>query len=197
VAKSVGRFVLGWLVLGGVAIGIATYLYREHEVELHEAEAKRGRVRHARSIVAAMVKSWDANDDWEDSLPSSSGLYTMEVEKALISGRRLLIYGMIDDVQRSGETENSVVSVQAETRVKRIDLRLSLLSAPSVTDAIMARKEDRDDVFVFAVKINSVEKISAPSDNSSGDYFVAHGVVYEARPIGLYEPPASLSSQSD
>ena len=45
-------------------------------------------------------------------------------------------------------------------------------------------------MFVFAVKISSVEKISMQSDSSDPDYFLAHGVLYAAKPIDVYEPPA-------
>jgi hypothetical protein len=45
-------------------------------------------------------------------------------------------------------------------------------------------------MFAFAAKINSVEKISMASDSPDPDYFLAHGVLYAAKPIDLNEPPA-------
>ncbi len=45
-------------------------------------------------------------------------------------------------------------------------------------------------MFVFAVKINSVEKISMLSNSSDSDYFLAHGVLYSAKPIDDYKPQA-------
>jgi hypothetical protein len=194
--RTVGRFTLGLLLLGGVATGIAAWFYHAHEVELREAEAVTSKEEHAKFIVAGVMTSWDARDDWEDSLSSSNSLYTMEVEKALISDRRLLVYGTIDDVKKSGEAENSIISIQTQTRARGLDLRLSLLSAPAVTNAIVAHKGRDYETFVFAVKIDSVEKVSTPSDRSADDYFLAHGVLYEAEPIGLYEPPAQSKSSN-
>jgi hypothetical protein len=188
--KNVGRFILGLLLLGGVATGIAAWFYHAHKIELREGEAVTAKEEYAKSVVAGVMKSWDATDDWEDLLSSSNSLYTMEVEKVLISDRRLLVYGTIDDVKKSGETENSIISIQTQTRARGLDLRLSLLSPPTVTNPIVAHKGRDYETFVFAVKIDSVEKVSTPSDGSADDYFLAHGVLYEAEPIGLYEPPA-------
>ena len=194
--KTVGRFILGLLLLGGVATGIAAWFYHAHEVELREAEAVTAKEEHAKSVVAGVVKSWDARDDWEDLLSSSAGesstLYTIEVEKALISDRRLLVYGTIDDVKKSGATEDSIISIQTQTSTRGLDLRLSLLSPPAITNAILAYKGRDYETYILAVKIDSVEKVSAPSDSSADDHFLAHGVLYEAEPSGIidYGPPA-------
>jgi hypothetical protein len=198
--RTVGRITLGLLLLGGVVTGIAAWVNHAHKIELHEAEAATAKEEHARSIAAEVMKSWDARDDWENLLFSSVGgsntLYTVEVEKALISDRRLLVYGTIDDVKKSGEKENSIVSIQAQTRARGLDLRLSLLSPPAITNAIVAHRGRDNETFALAVKIDSVEKIAAPPDSSADGYFLAHGVLYEAEPSGLYRPLAQSELSS-
>jgi hypothetical protein len=164
-----------------------------NETERRAAEAAAARVENARSVAASVMKSWDANDDWEDSLSSSGGArrlpYTSEVEKALVSSKRLVIYGVIDDVTKHEDSETSLISVLAQTRAKGLDLRLSLMSPSDLSKAIEERKGRAYESYVFAVKINSVERVSAPSDGSTNDFFLAHGVLYEAEPIGLNRPP--------
>jgi hypothetical protein len=198
--KTVGRFILGFLLLGGAAAAIAFWFYHAHEVELREAEAATAKEEYAKSVVAGVMNTWHADDHWEDSLSSPGGssrtLYTVELEKALIHDRPLIVFGGVDDVNKSGQSENSIVSIWAQTRAILPTLRLSLLSPPEITNAILGQKDRALETFVFAVRIESVEKVSMPSNSADGDYFLAHGILYEAEPIGLDEPPAE-SRQSN
>lgn len=199
--RRVGHYILGLLVLGGAATGIAAWFYHAHEVERREAEAVTAAVtakeEYAKSVVAGVMKSWQADDRWVDSLSSSGDsnrpLYSIEVEKAPIYGRPLVFYGRVDDVNESGESENSIVSIQTHTG---LHLRLSLLSPPEITNAILAHKGRPSEMFVFAVKINSVEKVASLPNSSADDYFLGHGVLLEAEPLGLRRPPKQ-SAQSN
>ena len=193
--KSVGRFIPLIVLLGCAAAGIAFWFHHAHEVKLREAEAATAKEEYAKSVVAAMMNTWHADDHWEKSLSSpgdsSRTLYTIELEKALIQVRPLIVFGIVDDVSKSGQSENSIISIWTETRTSlSTALRLSLLSPPEITNAILGQKDRASEMFVFAVKISSVEKISMPSNSEFGDYFLAHGVLYAAKPIELYEPPA-------
>ncbi len=67
--KNVGRFILGILLLGGAAAGIAFWFYHAHEVKLREAEAETAKEEYARFVVAEMVNTWHADDHWEKLLP--------------------------------------------------------------------------------------------------------------------------------
>jgi hypothetical protein len=193
--KSVGRFILGILLLGGAAAGIAFWFYHAHEVKLREAEAATAKEEYAKSVVTGLINTWHADDHWEDSFAAlgdrSRTLYTIELEKVLIQDRPLIVFGDVEDVSKSGQSENSIISIWTETRGNLSPaLRLSLLSPPEVTNAILAQKGRASEMFVFAVKIESVEKVSMSSDSSDPDYFLAHGDLYDAKPIGLYQPPA-------
>jgi len=195
--RSVGYYIFGLLFLGGAATGIGAWFYHAHKVERREAEAATAKEEFAKSVVAGVLKTWKADDRWEDSLSSSRDrgrpLYSIEIEKAPIYGRPLIVYGRVEDVDESGESENSIVSIQTHTG---LNLRLSLLSPPEITNAILARKGRPSEMFVFAVKINRVEKVASPPDSSAEDYFLGHGVLLEAEPLGLWRPPQQ-SAQSN
>jgi len=193
--KNVGRFILGILLLGCTAAGFALWFHHAHEVKLREAEAATAKEQYAKSVVADMVNTWHADDHWEDSLStpgdSSRTLYTIELEKALIHDRPLIVFGGVEDVSKSGQSEDSIVSVWAETRANLSPaLRLSLLSPPKITNAILGQKDRASETFAFAAKIESVELVSMPSNSEVGDYFLAHGILCAAKPIDVYEPPA-------
>jgi hypothetical protein len=193
--NTVGGFILGFLLLGAAAAGIALWFHHAHEVKLREAEAATAKEEYAKSVVADMVNTWHADDHWEKSLSSpgdgSQALYTIDLEKALIRDRPLIAFGIVDDVSKSGQSENSIISIWTETRANLSPaLRLSLLSPPEIANNILGQTDRASEMFVFAAKINSVEKISMPSNSSDPDYFLAHGVLYAAKPIGIDEPPA-------
>jgi len=193
--KSVGRFIPLIVLLGCAAAGIAFWFYHAHEVKLREAEAVTAKEEYAKSVVADMVNTWHADDHWEKSLSSpgnsSRTLYTIELEKALIQDRPLIVFGSVDDLSKAGQSENSIISIWTETRANLSPaLRLSLLSPPEITNAILGQKDRASEMFVLAVKISSVEKISMPSNSEFGDHFLAHGVLFAAKPIDVYEPPA-------
>jgi hypothetical protein len=193
--KSVGRFIPLIVLLACAAAGIAFWFHHAHEVKLRETEAATAKEEYAKSVVVDMVNTWHADDHWEDSLSSPDGssrtLYTIELERALILDHPLIVFGRLEDVGKSGQSENSILSIWTETRANLSPaLRLSLLSPPEITNAILGQKDRASEMFVFAVKISSVEKISMPSNSEFGDYFLAHGVLYAAKPIDVYEPPA-------
>lgn len=199
--KSVGRFVLGFLLLAGAAAGIAAWLYHAHDIKLREAEAATAKEEYAKSVVARVMNTWHADDHWEDSLTSqgdsSRTLYTIDLEKALIHDRPLIVFGDVEDVSKSGPSEDSIVSIWTETRANISPaLRLSLLSPPRIANAILGQKDRASEILVFAVKINSVEKVAPPDDSSVHEYFLAHGALLEAEPIGLWRPPKQ-SAQSN
>jgi hypothetical protein len=198
--RRVGHYILGLVVLGGAATGITFWFYHAHEVQRREAEAATAKEEYAKSVVAGVMKSWQADDRWEDSLSSPGGRsrtpYTIELEKALMRDRPLIAFGRVDDVSESGEPQNSIVSVSTQTHVRGLDLRLSLLSPPKITNAMLAHKGRSSETFVLAVKINSVEKVASPPDSSAEDYFLVHGVLLEAEPLGLWRPPQQ-SAQSN
>jgi len=192
--NTVGGFILGFLLLGAAAAGIALWFHHAHEVKLREAEAATAKEEYAKSVVARVMNTWHADDHWEDSLSStgdsSRALYTIELEKALIHDHPLIVFGDVEDVSKSGQSENSIVSIWTETRANLSPaLRLSLLSPPDAANAILGQKDRASEMFVFAVKIDSVEKVSMPSNSADGDYFLGHGVLLEAEPIGLWRPP--------
>lgn len=193
--KSVGRFIPPIVLLGCAAAGIAFWFYHAHEVKLREAQAEAAKEEYAKSVVFDMANTWHADDHWEKSLSSpgdsSQTLYTIDLEKALIRDRPLIAFGIVDDVSKSGPSENSIISIWTETRANLSPaLRLSLLSPPEIANNILGQTDRASEMFVFAVKINSVEKISMPSNSSDPDYFLAHGVLYSAKPIDVYKPPA-------
>jgi hypothetical protein len=193
--KSVGRFIPLIVLLACAAAGIAFWFHHAHEVKLREIEAATAKEEYAKSVVAEMVNTWHADDHWEKSLSSpgdsSQTLYTIDLEKALMRDRPLIVFGRLEDVGKSGQSENSVISIWTETRTSlSTALRLSLLSPPEITNAILGQKDRASEMFVFTVKINSVEKVTMPSNSSDPDYFLAHGVLYAAKPIDVYEPPA-------
>lgn len=184
-----------WLI---AAIGVAAWFYHSHEVDRRASEAAgaaaAARENQARSIVARVKNSWNADDNWEDTFSSKSAAftpYTIELESALIKGRPIIAFGSVDDVRKSGEQDNSIVLMQGNGRITGIDLRFSLLSAPAITKAILNDENQRFDMFVIADTITSVEKVSMPPDKSDNDqdYFLAHGILHEAQPIGLWEQP--------
>ena len=185
-----------WLI---VAAGIAAWFYHSHEVKRHASEATKAaataRDNQARSIVARVRNSWDADDNWEDAFSSKGAAftpYTIELENALIKGRPIIAFGSVEDVRKSGEQDNSIVLIQDVGRTTGIDLRFSLSSAPAITKAILNDEDRRSDTFVIAATITSVEKVSMPPDKSDNDqdYFLAHGILHEAQPIGPFlEPP--------
>jgi hypothetical protein len=194
-SNTVGSFILGFLLLGAAAAGIAFWFYHAHQAKLREAEAATAQQEYAKSVVASVINTWHADDHWEKSLSSpgdsSQTLYTIELEKALIHDRPLVFFGIVGDVSKAGQSEDSVISIWAETRANLSPaLRLSLSSPPEITNAILGRKDRASEMFAFAAKINSVEKISMASDSPDPDYFLAHGVLYAAKPIDLNEPPA-------
>ena len=101
-----------------VAIGIATWFYHSHEAKRHAAEAVEAaaavREQRARSIVASVRNSWNADDNWEDSFSSKRAAYppyTIELESALMKGRPIIVFGDLEDVRNSGEQDNAIVFV--------------------------------------------------------------------------------------
>jgi hypothetical protein len=189
-----------------IVAGIAAWFYHSHEVKRRAAEsveaAAAAREQQARSIVTRVRDSWNADDNWEDAFSSKGAAYTpytIEIESALIKGRPIIAFGDMEDVRKSGEQDNSIVLIQDIGRKTGIDLRFSLLSAPAITKAILNDEDRQSDTFVIAATITSVEKVSMPPDKSDNDqdYFLAHGVLHEAQPIGLWDmhPFKDLLSQ--
>jgi hypothetical protein len=181
-----------------VAAGIAAWFYHSHEVKRRAAEAVEAaaaaREQQARSIVTRVRNSWNADDNWEDAFSSKGAAYTpytIELESALIKGRPIVAFGLVDDVRKSGEQDNSIVLIQDIGRTMKLDLRFSLLSAPAITKAILNDEDRQSNTFVIAATITSVEKVSVPPDKSDNDqdYFLAHGILHEAQPIGLFVQP--------
>lgn len=181
-----------------IVAGIAAWFYHSHEVKRHAAEAvvaaAAAREQQARSIVVSARNSWNADDNWEDTF-SSKGTdvtpYTIELENALMKGRPIVAFGLVDDVRKSGEQDNSIVLIQDIGRTMKGDLRFSLLSAPAITKAILNDEDRRSETFVIAATITSVEKVSMPPDekDNNQDYFLAHGILHEAQPIGPFADP--------
>jgi len=181
-----------------IVAGIAAWFYHSHEAKRHAAEAVEAaaaaREQQTRSIVARVRNAWNADDNWEDTLSSKGAAYppyTIELESALMKGRPIIVFGDLEDVRNSGEQDNSIVLLQGNGRTTAIDLRFSLLSAPAITKAILNDEDRRSDMFVVAATITSVEKVSMPPDKSDNDqdYFLAHGILHEAQPIGLFVQP--------
>ena len=181
-----------------VAIGIVAWFYHSHEVKRRAAEAvvsaAAAREQKARSIVARVKSSWNSDDNWEDTFSSKGAYitpYTIELEKALIKGRPIVAFGIVGDVRKSGEQDNSIVLIQDIGRTMKWDLRFSLLSAPAITQAVLSDEDRQSNTFVIAATITSVEKISMPPDKSDNDqdYFLAHGILHEAQPIGPFADP--------
>ena len=177
-----------------IVTGIAAWFYHSHEVKRRAAEAVEAaaaaREQQARSIVARVRNSWNADDNWEDAFSSKGAAYTpytIELESALMKGRPIIAFGDVEDVRKSGEQDNSIVLIQDIGRTMKWDLRFSLLSAPAITKAILNNEDRQSNTFVIAATITSVEKVSMPPDKSDNDqdYFLAHGVLHEAQPIGL------------
>jgi hypothetical protein len=181
-----------------VAIGIVAWFYHSHEVKRRAAEAvvaaAAAREQQARSIVASVRNSWNADDNWEDTF-SSKGTdvtpYTIELENALMKGRPIVAFGLVGDVRKSGEQDNSIVLIQDIGRTMKWDLRFSLLSAPAITKAILNDEDRQSNTFIIAATITSVEKVSMPPDEKDNDqdYFLAHGILHEAQPIGPFADP--------
>jgi hypothetical protein len=189
-----------------IVAGIAAWFYHSHEIDRRASEATEAaaaaRENQARSIMARVRNSWDADDNWENTFSSKGAAdtpYTIELENALIKGRPILAFGLVDDLRKSGEKDNSIVLIQDIGRTTGIDLRFSLLSSPVITKAILNDGDRPADTFVIAATITSVEKVSMPPDKSDNDqdYFLAHGVLHEAQPIGLWDmhPFKDLLSQ--
>ncbi len=181
-----------------IVTGIAAWFYHSHEVKRRAAEAVEAaaaaREQQARSIVARVGNSWNADDNWEDTFSSKGAYvtpYTIELENALIKGRPILAFGLVEDVRKSGEQDNSFVLIQDVGRTMKWDLRFSLLSAPAITKAILNNEDRQSNTFVIAATIASVEKVSMPPDEKDNDqdYFLAHGILQEAQPIGPFADP--------
>jgi hypothetical protein len=181
-----------------VAAGIAAWFYHSHEVKRRAAEAVEAaaaaREQQARSIVTRVRNSWNADDNWEDTFSSKGAYvtpYTIELENVLIKGRPIVAFGLVEDVRKSGEQDNSIVLIQDIGRTMKGDLRFSLLSAPAITKAILNDEDRRSETFVIAATITNVEKVSMPPDEKDNDqdYFLAHGILHEAQPIGLWDQP--------
>ncbi len=180
------------LVFVGVAIWGATVWFKNHEHEIRQGEARRAAAlaneRDAKSAVARLRNSWNADDEWEDalSIPRYESPYTLDVESVLMKGRPIIVFGDIEDVQKSDDSDRSVVLVQNHGRTDKLNLRLSLLSAPETTNAILSDLHQnslgRYTTFVFAATITKVEKIEIPPDKSDNDqnYFLAHGILHDA-----------------
>ena len=106
-----------WLI---VAIGVAAWFYHSHEIDRRASEATEAaaaaRENQARSIVARVRNSWNADDTWEDTFSFKGAAhtpYTIELENALIKGRPILAFGSVEDVRKSGEQDNSIMGSQA------------------------------------------------------------------------------------
>ena len=171
------------LALMIAAAGTVAWFYHGHQIEQGQANAAAAERERARSIVAKVKRSWDADDDWEDIFfpRQSSPLtpYTINVEQALIKGRPLIFFGTVDDVRTSGEQGASIVLIRCKGRTDKLRmgllrLRLSLLSTPEVTDALLRNKPRFFESYVFAATVNSVEKIAMPpdKDDNDQDYFL-------------------------
>jgi hypothetical protein len=181
-----------------IVAGIAAWLYHSHEVKRRAAEAveatAEAREQQARSIVTRVRNSWNADDNWEDAFSSKRAAvtpYTIELENALIKGRPIVAFGLVEDLRKSGEQDNSIVLIQDIGRTMKWDLRFSLLSTPAITKAILNDEDQFAGTIVFAATITSVEKISMPLDKNDNDqdYFLAHGILHEAKSIGLWDQP--------
>jgi hypothetical protein len=100
---------------------------------------------------------------------------------------RLTLKGRSKLLPPFAKVSGSTVLIEDFGRTTGVDLRFSLLSAPAITKAIL---NDRAVQYVvIAATITSVEKVSMPPDKSDNDrdYFLAHGILNEAQPIGLLD----------
>jgi hypothetical protein len=189
-----------------IVAGIAAWFYHSHEIDRRASEATEAeaaaRESQANSVAARVKNSWNADDTWEDTFSSKGAAYTpytIELENALIKGRPILAFGSVDDVRKSEQQDNSIVLIEDFGRTSGVDLRFSLLSAPAITKTILNDQDRAVQYVVIAATITSVEKVSMPPDKSDNDhdYFLAHGVLHEAQPIGLWDmqPFKDLLSQ--
>jgi len=189
-----------------IVAGIAAWFYHSHEIDRRASEAieaeAAARESQANSIAARVKNSWNADDTWEDTFSSKGAAYTpytIELENALIKGRPILAFGSVDDVRKSEQQDNSIVLIEDFGRTTGVDLRFSLLSAPAITKAILNDQDRAVQYVVIAATITSVEKVSMSPDKSDNDrdYFLAHGILNEAQPIGLLDmrPFKDLLSQ--
>jgi hypothetical protein len=181
-----------------VAAGVVAWLYHSHEVKRRASEAaeaaEAAKELQARLVVAGVRNAWNAIDDWEDGLPSKNAAfttYTIDLENALIKGRPVIAFGLLDDVRKSAQQDNPIVLFQDMARTRQIDLRFSLSAAPATTKAFLDHKDQNSDMFVLVATITSVEKVTMPPDNNDNDqdYFLAHGILHEAQSIGFRDQP--------
>jgi hypothetical protein len=156
------------LIVLVVASGIAAWFYHSQEVKRRAAEVSEAREESAKSVVNKIRASWNADDDWEETLSSQGAAYTIEVEKALIKARPDIFFGTVDDVRSSGESDKSIVLIDSEGRSypSKVRLRLSLASASGPTDAFLRKGTQDFETFVFAATITSVEKVETPATGS-------------------------------
>jgi hypothetical protein len=175
------------------AAGIAVWFYRGHQEEQRKANAKAAEEERIRSVVANVKNSWSANDEWENdfSAPNAPIIpYTLEVENALVKGRPLIFYGIVEDVHAYGDQDSSIVMIRVLGKTNRLNLRLSLKANINTIDPILHDKHRIFDTFIIAATIASVENVQVPPDKYDNDqgYFLAHGILHEAQPIGIYFP---------
>lgn len=99
-----GEVVIWVLFIMAASWGLSTW-FKKHEEEAKQEAASKAQIaadtERAKSELARLRASWNADDSWEHQVyPSdnSAPVYSLDVEHALVKGRPIIVIGEIQDV---------------------------------------------------------------------------------------------------
>lgn len=183
-------FPKGFAITVLIAIAAVTYFVWKHEQKVTQEErtgqAEAAEEKRLATLVKEMVSRWDAITHWEGSFDrSDANIFTVELEKAIVTSHPILIYASLDDVKHT----NGTYTIQLSGTVGSVDIRYNLRCTEELAQEFLREPRDFTE-FAVVASIDHIEKSRESVDpaTSSGEQFVflADGDCKAATFVGSY-----------
>ena len=151
-------FPKGFAIAVLIAAAAVTYFVWEHGQKVTQEErtrqAEAAEEKRLATLVKEMVSRWDAITDWEGSFDrSDANIFTVELEKAIVRSRPILIYASLDDVKHT----NGAYTIQLSSTVGSVDIRYNLRCTEELAQEFLREPRDFPE-FAVVASIDHIEK---------------------------------------
>ena len=175
-----------------IAASAVTYFVWKHEQEVTQEErtqqAEAAEEKRIATLVKEMVSRWNGITDWEGSFDrSDTSIFTVELEKAIVRSRPILIYASVDDVKHT----NGTYTVQLSGWVGTVGIRYSLRCTEELAQELLREPRNFEE-FAVVASIDHIDKSResvSPATGSGEEFvFLAEGDCKAATFVGSHGP---------
>ena len=185
-------FPKGLVIAVLITAAAVSYFVWKHEQTVTQEErtrqAEAAEEKRIATLVKEMVSRWDAITDWEGGFDrSDTRIFTVELEKAMVRSRPILIYASVDDVKHT----DGNYTVQLSGTVGTVDIRYSLRCTEELAQEFLREPRDFAE-FAVVASIDHIDKRREsvnPSTGSGEEFvFLAEGDCKAATFVGSHGP---------